>query len=48
MRGQGLHPESLRRIVSTIDDIDAQFLRQSVSPMWSFSRDERIDTFFRG
>ena len=42
MRGQGFHPEGLRRVMATVKNIEAKLLGQRGSPMRPFAGDKRV------
>src|SRR5687767_2985280 len=44
MRGQRLHAEGLGRVVPGVDNIEPEFLGCRVTPVWTFSGNERVHT----
>ena len=47
MVGQGFHAKSFRGVVAAVENVQAQFLRQRISPVRPFASDEGIHAFFR-
>src|SRR6478752_1835456 len=48
MRGEGLHPECFRGVMTAVEDIKAKFFCECVSPVRTFTGDERVHPFSRG
>ena len=48
MRSERFHTENFRRVMSTQQEIHADFFGGNGSPVRSFASDERVDSFVRG
>lgn len=46
VRRQSLHAKGLRGVMATVNEIDAQFLRERVAPVRSLTGDEGVDACF--